>query len=135
MKIQYKFNLQILISLTNIFKMIQKKSQNINFQGVIASVSPVEYADFNEFLNKKTDKFRKIVILDGVEDPHNFGAILRTLAAASYDAVIIPKHRSCPVTPTVEKTSSGAVNYIPIIKTNSLSGVIDILKKKRLVDI
>ncbi len=106
-----------------------KKSQNINFQGVIASVSPVEYADFNEFLNKKTDKFRKIVILDGVEDPHNFGAILRTLAAASYDAVIIPKHRSCPVTPTVEKTSSGAVNYIPIIKTNSLSGVIDILKK------
>ena len=106
-----------------------KKTQNINFQGVIASVSPVEYLDFDEFLNKKSNNYRKIVILDGVEDPHNFGAILRTLAAAKYDAVIVPKHRSCPITSTVEKTSSGAINYIPIIKTNSLSGTVDILKK------
>ncbi len=101
-----------------------KKTQNINFQGVIASVSPVEYLDFDEFLNKKSNNYRKIVILDGVEDPHNFGAILRTLAAAKYDAVIVPKHRSCPITSTVEKTSSGAINYIPVIKTNSLSGTV-----------
>lgn len=105
------------------------KIQNINFQGVIASVSPVEYLDFDEFLNKKSDDFRKIVILDGVEDPHNFGAILRTLAAAKYDAVIVPKHRSCPITSTVEKTSCGAINYIPVIKTNSLPTIVDILKK------
>ena len=105
------------------------KIQNINFQGVIASVSPVEYLDFDEFLNKKSDDFRKIVILDGVEDPHNFGAILRTLAAAKYDAVIVPKHRSCPITSTVEKTSCGAINYIPVIKTNSLPTIADILKK------
>ena len=111
------------------FQDCDKKLQNINFQGVIASVSPVEYQDFDEFLNKKTDSYRKIVILDGVEDPHNFGAIARTLAAAGFDAIIIPKHRSCPINATVEKTSAGAINYIPIIKANSLPSTVDILKK------
>lgn len=125
----------ILIQFTNLnkfnkyFENSEKTLQNINFQGVIASVSPVEYMDFETFLYQKSDNYRKIVILDGVEDPHNFGAIIRTLAAADYDAVIIPKHRSCPINATVEKTSAGAVNHIPVIKTNSLSGIIDSLKK------
>ena len=125
----------IFIQFTNLnkfnkyFEIDKKKLTNINFQGVIASVSPVEYQDFETFLNKKSDKYRKIVILDGVADPHNFGAIIRTLVAASYDAVIIPKHRSCPINATVEKTSCGAVNHIPIIKANSLPSIVDTLKK------
>lgn len=128
-----KYSIQIQFTNLNKFnKYFQpddKKLQNINFQGVIASVSPVEYQDFDEFLNKKTNHYRKIVILDGIEDPHNFGAIVRTLAAANYDAVIVPKHHSCPINATVEKTSAGAINYIPIIKTNSLPSTVDILKK------
>lgn len=125
----------ILFSFTNLnkfnkyFELEGKDAKEINFQGVVALVSPVEFYDFDKFLNEKSDKFRKIVILDGVEDPHNFGAIVRTLAAAEYDGVIVPKHRSCPISATVEKTSVGAINHIPVIKVNSLPYVVDMLKK------
>ena len=122
----------ILVQFTNLnkfYKYFSDADKKIIFQGVVASVSPVEYIDFDEFLNKKSNTYRKVVILDGVEDPHNFGAIIRTLAAASFDAVIIPKHRSCPINSTVEKTSCGAVNHICIIKTNSLPSIVDTLKK------
>ena len=102
---------------------------NITHQGVIAFVSPVSYCDLSDFLEAEKKDYSKIIVLDGVEDPHNFGAILRTLAAAKYDAVIVPKHRSCPITSTVEKTSCGAINYIPVIKTNSLPTIVDVLKK------
>ena len=125
----------ILIQFTNLnkfnkyFQTDDKKLQNINFQGVVASVSPVEYKDFEDFLGEKTASYKKAVILDGVCDPHNFGAIIRTLAAASYDAVIIPKHRCCPISAVVEKTSAGAVNHISIIKVNSLPSTVDLLKK------
>jgi 23S rRNA (guanosine2251-2'-O)-methyltransferase len=100
-----------------------------NFQGVIASVAPVEYMELEDFLNTKKDDYKRIVILDNVSDPHNFGAIIRTAAAAGFDAVMVSNHRSVSVTPTVEKISSGAVNHIPIIKTTSLSASIDTLKK------
>ena len=63
-----------------------------------------------------------------MSDPHNFGAIIRTATAAGYDGILIGNHRSCPITPVVEKTSAGAVNHIPIIKANSLSGAVDFLK-------
>lgn len=122
----------ILINFTNLNKFnnyFDCEEKTINFQGVIASISPIEFMDFDEFLNKKSDDFRKIVILDGVQDPHNLGAIIRTLAAASYDALVVPKHRSCPINATVEKTSVGAINHIPIIKSNSLPNLVDVLKK------
>ena len=102
---------------------------HVPHQGVLAAVSPVEYIDFYEFLSQKhNDKYKKIVILDGVEDPHNTGAIIRTAACAGYDAVIIPSRRNAQVNSTVEKTSAGAINHIPIILVNSLSNVIDKLK-------
>ena len=102
---------------------------HVPHQGVLAAVSPVEYMDFYEFLSQKhNDEYKKIVILDGVEDPHNTGAIIRTAACAGYDAVIIPSRRNAQVNSTVEKTSAGAINHIPIILVNSLSNVIDKLK-------
>ena len=102
---------------------------HVPHQGVLAAVSPVEYMDFYEFLSQKhNDEYKKIVILDGVEDPHNTGAIIRTAACAGYDAVIIPSRRNAQVNSTVEKTSAGAINHIPIIMVNSLSNVIDKLK-------
>ena len=100
-----------------------------NFQGVIASVSPVEYLELSDFLEKNSKDFKRIVILDGIEDPHNLGAIIRTTAAAGFDAVMVSNHRAAAITALVEKVSSGAVNHIPIIKTTSLSASIDILKK------
>lgn len=98
-------------------------------QGVAAIVSPVEYLDFYEFLqNRKENSYSKVIILDGVEDPHNLGAIIRTAACAGYDAVIFPSRRNAQVSAIVEKTSAGAINHIPLIQVNSLSNVIDKLK-------
>ena len=101
----------------------------INHQGVMALVSPVEFVEYDEFAASLEGRVgRKIVILDEVSDPHNFGAIIRTCACAGFDGIIVSNHRACPITSTVEKTSAGAVNYIPIVKVNSLSSTVDDLK-------
>ena len=97
-------------------------------QGVVAFVSPVSYTDLYEFLNTPKDGYSRVIILDGVEDPHNLGAIIRTSACAGFDAVIIPSRRNAQVNSTVEKTSAGAINHIPLIQVNSLSNAIDKLK-------
>ena len=97
-------------------------------QGIVAFVSPVSYCDLYEFLSKKKNGYSRVIILDGVEDPHNLGAIIRTSACAGFDALIIPSRRNAQVNATVEKTSAGAVNHIPIIQVNSLSNAIDKLK-------
>ena len=128
--IEFCKNNSVVYSFTDLKKYSENFEENVNFQGVIASVSPVSYKDFDEFLEEAPkDKYKKIIILDGVSDPHNFGAIIRTAAAGGYDAIIIQAHRSCPITPTVEKISSGAVNKIPIIKVNSLTSAIQKLKE------
>jgi len=126
-------NNSVIIQFTNLNKYLEiikeETGEEVNLQGVVASVSPVEYIDLDTFLNRaQKDKFKKLVILDGVSDPHNFGAIIRTATAAGYDGILVGNHRACPVTPVVEKTSAGAVNHIPIIKANSLSGAVDFLK-------
>ena len=103
---------------------------DINLQGVVACVAPILYKDFEEFLKEnRKEKYGKIIVLDGVSDPHNFGAVIRTAAAGGYDAVLISNRRACPVNSTVEKISSGAVNKIPIIKVNSLSVAVQKLKE------
>lgn len=120
-----KINLQF----TSLQKFCEYFDEKPNFQGVIAEVSPVEYLELEDFLNIKKDGFKKLVILDGISDPHNLGAIIRTCAAVGIDAVMVQNHRSCLINPTVEKISSGAINHIPVIKTSSLIGSIEILKK------
>ena len=100
----------------------------VSNQGIVAFVSPIAYCDFYDFLTKKKNGYSRVIILDGVEDPHNLGAIIRTAACAGFDAVIIPSRRNAQVNSTVEKTSAGAVNHIPIIQVNSLSNAIDKLK-------
>lgn len=115
-----------------IFQFVPKEKfqefSGLPHQGVLAMVSPVAYTDFYEFLESEKEGFSKVVILDGVEDPHNLGAIIRTAACAGYDAVIIPSRRNAQVNATVEKTSAGAINHIPVIQVNSLSSSIDKLK-------
>lgn len=96
-------------------------------QGVIAQVSPIKYADLDEFIAQKHEN-ESIVILDGVEDSHNLGAIIRTCVCAGVSAIIIPSRRNVQISSVVEKTSAGAINHIPIIKVNSLVSAVQKLK-------
>ncbi|KNF08000.1 rRNA methylase [Gottschalkia purinilytica] len=107
-------------------------SDTNSHQGVIAIVSPYSYKTVDDILefaeSKNEDPF--IIILDEIEDPHNLGAIIRTAECAGAHGVIIPKRRSAGITPTVIKTSAGAVEYIPVAKVSNISSVIEELKIK-----
>ena len=99
-------------------------------QGVIAMISPIEYAELEDVIEKIKNKQENslMIMLDGVQDPHNLGAIIRTAKCAGADAVIIPKRNTSLVTSTVEKTSAGAVSLIPIIQVSNLNNAIKTLK-------
>lgn len=101
----------------------------LNHQGVIAQVAPIEYTELDDFISRHRNKnSASLVVLDGVEDVHNIGAIIRTCVCAGVDGILIPSRRNCQITSAVEKTSAGAVNHIDIIKVNSLSTAIENLK-------
>lgn len=103
------------------------KMSDGNNQGIILDVPDFKYSDLSDLLvNQKPF----IVILDHLEDPHNFGAIIRTCEAAGVDGIIIPKDRSVSVNSTVMKTSAGALNNMKICVVTNLSRTIDELKKK-----
>ncbi len=100
-----------------------------NHQGIIAQISPIKYMDIDEFIeNRDKNKFSSVVILDGIEDSHNLGAIIRTCVCAGVEGIIIPSRRNVQVNSIVEKTSAGAINHIPIIKVNSLVNAVQKLK-------
>ena len=98
-----------------------------NHQGIIAQIAPIEYMELEDFISKPHNN-DSLVILDGVEDPHNLGAIIRTCVCAGVAGIIIPSRRNVLVNSIVEKTSAGAINHIPIIKVNSLVNAIQRLK-------
>ena len=99
-------------------------------QGIAASVSPVEYTELEDLLPKLKDKNDALlIILDKVEDPHNLGSIIRTAAAANVDGLIIPKRHSSQITSTVEKSSAGTVEKVPIIQVSNLNTTIETLKE------
>ena len=115
-----------------IFQFVPKekfaKYKDVSHQGVIAFVPPVKYLDIEEFIQKKKNGYKKVIVTDGVEDPHNLGSIIRTAVCAGYDAVILPSRRNALINSTVEKSSAGAVNHISIIMVNSLLSAVDRLK-------
>ncbi len=92
-------------------------------QGIIAIIDDYEYSDYRDMLNENV-----VVMLDHLEDPHNFGAIIRTCEAAGIKSIIIPKDRSVSVTSTVMKTSAGALEHVNIAMVNNLVNVIDDFK-------
>lgn len=98
-----------------------------NHQGIILEVSDYQYFDIDDLLVNENPL---IVILDHLEDPHNFGAIIRTCESAGIDGIIIPKNRSVDVNSTVMKTSTGALNHVKICQVTNLKNTIDYLKKK-----
>ncbi|MDZ7718494.1 MAG: 23S rRNA (guanosine(2251)-2'-O)-methyltransferase RlmB [Balneolaceae bacterium] len=104
----------------------------VNDQGIVAAVSQIQYEEFEDWLERiEPDQHTGILLLDEIEDPHNFGAILRTAAASGMDAVIVPKHRQAPVSAAVYKTSAGTAGRIPIVRAVNLNQAILKLKDNK----
>ena len=108
-------------------KILDKKVEGLH-QGIILEIDDIETYSLEEVLNKEKKKYLTLVMLDHLEDPHNFGAIIRTSEALGIDGIIIPNDRSVKVNSTVVKTSCGAIEYIPIIKVPNLNATIKKLK-------
>lgn len=104
------------------------KMTNENHQGVVALASDYKYYNLEEIVSKKSDSL--IVILDGLKDPHNLGAILRTCEATNVDGIIIPKNRSVHLNDTVSKVSTGAIELVKVSEVTNLSQTIEKLKDK-----
>lgn len=118
-----------------VFQFVGKEKLNqlapeARHQGIIAQVSPIKYQDLDEFIEKHADQLTSVVILDGVEDSHNLGAIIRSCVCAGVKGIILPSRRGVLINSTVEKTSAGAVNHISIIKVNSIVNAVQRLKEK-----
>ena len=113
---------------------LDQMSETGKHQGVIAVSAAYEYAEVEDILKNAEEKGEPpfIFILDGIEDPHNLGAIIRTANLAGAHGVIIPKRRAVGLTPIVAKTSAGAINYTPVAKVTNLSNTIKELKDKGL---
>lgn len=103
-----------------------------NHQGIVAFCAEKNYSSLDEVfeLAEKRGEAPFFVICDGIEDPHNLGAVIRTCECAGVHGVIIPSRRSCGLTPTVAKTSAGAVEHIDIVKVTNLADTVEKLKKK-----
>ena len=113
---------------------LDEMSQTGNHQGVIAIVPPFEYCDVEDILEtaKSRNEEPFILILDGIEDPHNLGAIIRTAETAGVHGVIIPKRRAASVNSTVNKVSAGAVEHMKIARVNNINDTIQFLKDSGL---
>lgn len=102
-------------------------------QGVAAIIKPYQYVSVEEIINapsKIEGKPPVILMLDGINDPHNLGAILRSADIFGVNGVIIPKHNQVMLNATVAKTSAGAINFVPVAIANNLNQTIALLKKK-----
>ena len=110
---------------------LNQMAQTENHQGVIAIVPPFNYCEVEDILEEAKSKNEApfILILDGIEDPHNLGAIIRTAETAGVHGIIIPKRRACLVNSTVYKVASGAVEYVKIARVNNLKDEIQHLKE------
>lgn len=108
---------------------LNELSANGNHQGIIVEVKDYDYSSLEEIIKAAKGKKQPLVlILDGVEDPHNFGAIIRCADAFSVDGIIIKERGQALVTPTVAKVSTGAIDYVKIAKVSNLSNAISKLK-------
>ena len=113
---------------------LDQLSETGKHQGVIAYATSYEYVEVEDILDRAREKGEDpfVIILDGIEDPHNLGAIIRTANLAGAHGVIIPKHRAVGLTATVAKASAGAINYTPVAKVTNIAQTIEELKDKGL---
>lgn len=101
-------------------------------QGVLLRVEPFAYAPFEELLERwrAAGESAFFLVLDGITDPHNMGALLRSADAAGCNGVIVAKDRSCPVTAVVDKASAGALEHVPLCRVTNLARTLEALKKE-----
>ena len=111
---------------------LDQLSETGHHQGVIAMAASYEYATVEDILEKAREKGEApfIFVLDNIEDPHNLGAMIRTANLAGAHGLIIPKRRAVGLTPTVARTSAGAINYTPVAKVTNLKQTMEQLKKE-----
>ena len=115
-------------------RQMDEMAQEENYQGVIAIVPPFEYVEIQDIIKEAIDKNEApfILILDGIEDPHNLGSIIRTAETAGVHGIIIPKRRAVSVNSTVNKASAGAVEHMKIARVTNISDAIEELKREGL---
>ena len=113
---------------------MDEMAQNENYQGVIAIVPPFEYCEIEDIIKYAEEKEENpfVLILDGIEDTHNLGAIIRTAETAGVHGIIIPKRRAAAVNSTVSKVSCGAVEYMKVARVNNIADSIKKLKEAGL---
>ncbi len=111
---------------------LDQMSSTGKHQGVIAQAAAYKYAEVEDILQKAAEKGEPpfLILLDGIEDPHNLGAMIRTANLAGAHGVIIPKNRAVGLTATVARTSAGALNYTPVAKVTNLTRTMEDLKKQ-----
>jgi 23S rRNA (guanosine2251-2'-O)-methyltransferase len=111
---------------------LDRLAGNNSHQGVVAVTSAKHYSDVDDVLAARSSSYSLVVVLDGIEDPHNLGAILRTADACGADGVIIPERRAAAVTATVAKASAGASEHLPIAKVTNIARTLEQLKSRNL---
>ena len=111
-------------------KQMNKYDLEVPHQGVIALVSAVQFKELGEVLQETTHEVPLLILTDGVEDPHNMGAIIRTAECAGATAVLIPKRHNAPINATVAKTSAGAIEQIPLVQIGNVVQTIKQLQKQ-----
>ncbi|EGK09709.1 23S rRNA (guanosine(2251)-2'-O)-methyltransferase RlmB [Kroppenstedtia eburnea] len=111
---------------------LDRVAAGLNHQGVAAQAEPWRYAELEELFQRAEERDEPpfILLLDGIEDPHNLGSILRTADASGVHGVVIPKRRAAGLTPTVAKTSAGAVEHVPVVRVTNLNRTADELKER-----
>ncbi len=107
-------------------------SQGLNHQGVIAFTAALDYATVEDIFARAGDEPLFVVIADGIEDPHNLGAIIRSADAAGAHGVIIPKRHGAGLTAAVLKASAGAAEHLPVARVSNLAATVEALKKKNV---
>ncbi len=108
---------------------LDRHSVSGRHQGLIAFCTEFKYSEIEDLLDNKNDKGVLIVILDGVEDPHNVGAVIRVADCAGASGIIIPKRRGCGVTDTAIKVSCGAAGYVKVAKVGNINDAIRFLQE------
>lgn len=109
---------------------LTNKFKENKHQGVVAIVKPYEYLDLNEIIHRsKKVEIPIILVLDGINDPHNMGAILRSCDVFNVSGIVISKHNQVPLNATVAKTSAGAINFVPVSLVNNINNALETLKQ------
>jgi len=111
---------------------VDRLAGSASHQGVVAVTSAKTYTEVDEILHRKRGNYALILVLDGVEDPHNLGAIIRTADGAGADGLLLPERRAAGVTATVAKASAGAVEHLPVAKITNVARALEDLKERNI---